>query len=464
MSFSHTRLQEALGENRSSSENCKQNDFDIGTADIGLYSGKVSLIKDKSVHEPNTIGFLNQCKFELSSEVIRWKEENHKLRREKETSEQKIQELQSVLNKLTRKNEELEAGLLSSNQQFEKLKMHSIAINEENKFLHQKLSKTCSKYYSYPWSEFGISHVPPLFNGNIHQLSKREVGVPKSWEEVSEKLIEQMKQEMKELQMLGQKLAINDLPSNTGIPTVSHSLNDQYASQNQAADGSDVEDSIVNLACDLELLKQHLKDQQQKLTVLLNQISDCENLAVATDAVQHTYNSVSGVQKVDSVSSLTDWGASVISGRKFVRPSDDSFRAYFTQQLRNSKSTEELKCMLNLYVDSSKDFFNQSNAQTIRDDVKMPAVCVKAQSKCGHNVEMQIHEDNSSVFLDETITKPVMNNSLNISKNCFPEEERVCPICEAVFPRVFSQKEFESHVVAHLEAGSASLLEQYEIL
>lgn len=463
MSVQHILSQEALGANRGLPENCKQSELGNVT-DTGLCSGRVSTTKDKSVHEPNTIGFLNQCKFELSAEVIRWKEENHKLRREKETSEQKIQELRSVLDSLIRKNEELEASLLSSNQQFEKLKMHSIAINEENKFLHQKLSKTCTKYYSYPWSEFGVSPMLPLLNGNIHQLSKREVGVPKSWEEVSEKLIEQMKLEMKELQMLGQKLAINDLSSSTTIQSASHSLNDQYVSPNQTTNGSDVEDSIVNLACDLELLKKHLKGQQQKLAVLLNRVSDCEDLAIATDAVQHTQNNVLGVRKVDSTSSLMDWGASDTSGRKFIRPSDDSFRAYFTQQLRNSKSTEDLKYMLNFYVDSSKGFFSQSNVQNIQEDVKMPAICAQTRSKCRHNVDVPTHSDDSCVFLDETIAKPLTDNSLSSAKNCFPEEERVCPICEAVFPRIFSQKEFESHVVAHLEAGSASLLDQYEIL
>lgn len=31
------------------------------------------------------------------------------------------------------------------------------------------------------------------------------------------------------------------------------------------------------------------------------------------------------------------------------------------------------------------------------------------------------------------------------------EDERVCPMCNAVFPRVIPQESFESHVVSHFE-------------
>lgn len=31
------------------------------------------------------------------------------------------------------------------------------------------------------------------------------------------------------------------------------------------------------------------------------------------------------------------------------------------------------------------------------------------------------------------------------------EEERICPMCNAVFPRVIPQESFESHVVSHFE-------------
>lgn len=63
----------------------------------------------------------------------------------------------------------------------------------------------------------------------------------------------------------------------------------------------------------------------------------------------------------------------------------------------------------------------------------------------------------------KTVKSQVNTGKQNHDKKV-TEEERVCPICQVSFDVSVPQEEFEGHVLDHLEAESASLLDQYVVL
>uniref|UniRef100_A0A224YZV5 UBZ1-type domain-containing protein n=1 Tax=Rhipicephalus zambeziensis TaxID=60191 RepID=A0A224YZV5_9ACAR len=59
-------------------------------------------------------------------------------------------------------------------------------------------------------------------------------------------------------------------------------------------------------------------------------------------------------------------------------------------------------------------------------------------------------DESFRVYFTQQLSASGLNTEL--SQGTLPEEEleRVCPICEVLFPRRFSQDDFESHVLEHL--------------
>lgn len=117
---------------------------------------------------------------------------------------------------------------------------------------------------------------------------------------------------------------------------------------------------------------------------------------------------------------------------QYSRHSDDSFHAFFTKQLDGG-------CQNIDKMNKAMQLFMQSNPSS--DGSKT----------------------SPKVTSPKTVKSPVNTGKQNHDKKV-TEEERVCPICQVSFDVSVPQEQFEGHVLDHLEAESASLLDQYVVL
>lgn len=116
---------------------------------------------------------------------------------------------------------------------------------------------------------------------------------------------------------------------------------------------------------------------------------------------------------------------------QYSRHSDDSFHAFFTKQLDGCQNFDKMNKAMQLFMQSSPS----SDGSKTSPKVTSP----------------------------KTVKSPVNTGKQNQDKKV-SEEERVCPICQVSFDVSVPQEEFEGHVLDHLEAESASLLDQYVVL
>ena len=116
---------------------------------------------------------------------------------------------------------------------------------------------------------------------------------------------------------------------------------------------------------------------------------------------------------------------------QYSRHSDDSFHAFFTKQLDGCQNIDKMNKAMQLFM--------QSNSSS------------------------DLSKTSPKVISPKTVKSPVSSSKQNHDKKT-TEEERVCPICQVSFDVTVPQEEFEGHVLDHLEAESASLLDQYVVL
>ncbi|XP_054711616.1 uncharacterized protein LOC129221188 [Uloborus diversus] len=370
-----------------------------------LNPGTAAIARSKAETD---IGRLVACKAQLSSEVIRWKTESLKLQKERDAARQKVRELDQNVLRLSQKAKELETQLLLSEQEKIQLRTKSLIAGDCNAHLIQKLSQNFEKYHSFPWTDTpAASHNVP---STLYSSCKKSQEVPlEDWKQVSHKIMEKMKQEMKELQELGSHCSAQDKDSAAEVE-----------GRTDIASDEELEETVSNLLSDASTLKHCLLDQQNRLKRLFNSCT-------SSNIVREDFNVRSDSKSVEA-SRNKPLSPKCKPPTNFSRPSDDSFRDYFTKQLEGLHEVDKMTKAMQIFLQTEETRSRENKTN------------IPESKSSGSNIPR----------LSDTVTGFL--------------EDRVCPICEAPFAANILQKDFEEHVLDHLEAESASLLDQYVVL
>ncbi|GFS82884.1 zn-C2H2_12 domain-containing protein [Trichonephila clavipes] len=357
------------------------------------------------------INLLVACKVQLSSEVIRWKTEALHLQKGHELAQQKSKELDQVITKLSERTAELEDRLFQAENENKFLKTMSINVEEEKANLIQKLSQNLNKYHSYSWSELSSRLESTRLNRlEESELRNKQFSPQEDWREVSQKMLQQMKNEMKELQKMSFHFA-----SDKEVP--------QDVSDNENADSKDeVEKDLSNLISETVSLKHILLDQRQKLKIILQSVTS--GVFQETDKISHNKPALETLN--------TNEASKSISSTIKTKMTEEDYRLHFMKQLENA-------CDIKKVTEKVQPFSTN------------PKAWAHAEPKQGI-----IHPNisNSQFRGDEART----------SERKSEKSEKVCPICNIAFDASVSQIDFEEHVLNHLETESASLLDQYVVV
>lgn len=359
------------------------------------------------------INLLLACKVQLSSEVIRWKTEALRLQKGNELAQQRSRELDQMIAKLTERTMELENRLLQAEDENKSLKTTSMNVEKEKANLLQRLSQNLNKYHSYSWSELSSRLESTRLNRlEAPELKKSQFSPQEDWREVSQKMLQQMKNEMKELQEMSFQFATDkEIPRN--------------ASDHENIDSKDeVENDLSYLISETTSLKQKLLEQRQKLKIVLQSITSGD--FQKTDEISH--NKLGDLETIN-----INQASKSISSTVKKKMTEEDYRLHFMKQLENTCDNKKINEKVQLFLTNPK--------------------------ACGHHSEpeQEIKFPNTSytqVGIDET----------RISERKSEESEKVCPICNMIFGASVSQIDFEEHVLNHLETESASLLDQYVVV
>lgn len=293
-----------------------------------------------------------QCHLRQSrDEIARLERVKAKLRAEVEAKNISLGYLQQQLDKRDQEAEDLRSKLEQESQRNAELTQQLAEAQKANAeaFGPSPLPKVTKKQpFRYP-VEVG--------------LRDSDEDDPAVWtlDGMSQLLMARMQQEIKSLEEIGGEV-VEDLPSGDGSRTLVSHDQPQVAAKGTSKEETIQHDSslqaamrlIATLTAQLNTARERVLGQRAALLSTLARLRDSQ---AKRPGERPTRPALSG-----------------------TRPSDESFRVYFTQQL----------------------------------------------SASGLNAEL--------------------------SQGALPEEEleRVCPICEVLFPRRFSQDDFESHVLEHL--------------
>lgn len=446
-------------------------------------------LKEHLKKSQEQVHFLSQCKAALSNELLQLKK--------KESDNQKN------LAKYIKESQELKEHFVSLSQENSKYLKDMSSIIEENRRLKLQVAAT-SGNFKLPHSDVTCTHFQPhptypWWNGEAPQeldkksysfssaLKKPHDAALGSWEEISQKLVLQMQREMKEMEELGQKLAAEaseESAENGSVPEKS------IVDSNTSSDAEELdEEEMLNLCERIKAIKDenakvkklvlHQKTSLQKLVDLIG-----ENLRGKTSSYKCSNFQSDNGQESSSKECCSDPLAKDKTDSRalrYGRPSDDTFRAYFTRQLQNSpvsssRISEEVADVKNvppktqsLPVDRTKQYDCSPNHCVTECASESKLVGQGTHSALNWKKDFQqvnkpvveLHHVPTHLFdkIDEAEEMVIHRKN--------SEEEKICPMCQAVFPANFVQSEFENHVISHFETDNLetlTLLNQYELL
>ncbi|XP_055942571.1 uncharacterized protein LOC129972454 [Argiope bruennichi] len=353
------------------------------------------------------INLLVACKVQLSSEVIRWKTETLRLQKERDCAQLQSKELDQMVVKLREKTRELEDRLMQAEDEKRHLKSTSFNVEKERACLLQKLNYSINKCSSLESSLKPEGSRPQVLESRKFGLTPQE-----DWREVSQKMLQQMKNEMRELQEMSVQY---------------HALekeNSQDISNETDVDNKEVKIELSNLLCEAQSMKQQFLEQRKKLELILQTV-------ISGGFSKQDQVFLNKSRDMDSL--YADVQSLASSNPR--RMSAEDYRLHFSKQLENTSDAKKM-------------------ARKVQNFLKSPDLCVFPK--------------------DSTVTAKDLNSSDR--SHCFPDKaevasamkiedsEKVCPICQITFRASISQTDFEEHVVNHLERESASLLDQYVIV
>lgn len=370
----------------------------------------------------------SNSKSELTNEVIILKESNNKLLKALVQKERECREFQDHLTVSSKTNADLMDELSDLTLENQRLKLKGIAFLEENRALYNQicqLKKMYSKAISQNSRYWGKS--------NDHQfgLRTKESGTyepdesSESWEEISQKLIKQMQEEMMELENLNSKY----LPESNSI-TVSNDHFESISNSRIEVENSNHKDLVPSsiafsdeceFLCSKSMIH-HLKSQVEHLrNQTLNQST---LLKSALDQLR---------QFVKAYDAARGNSATSTSSKRLSQPSDELFRAYFTKQLHNGAHSQAGGNVPDLAA---------ANENPIYDLIPVKNPLKESQKHRAKELPLEIENR-------DTTLKAADNNTMDDDDD---DDEKVCPICERKFTSQISQTEFENHVFEHLDS------------
>lgn len=224
-------------------------DLNIGTSSVARSKGETD------------VRLLVACKTQLSSEVIRWKTESLRLQKERDAARIRMKELDQIVGKFSERTRELENRLSMAEDENKKLK--GKVLGSSNVSALQKLSISLDKYHSYPWPDTQTNS-SAFSNSCMNTLDVKKEQLPQDdWKEVSQQLLEKMRQEMKELQELSSNFSLQENDSDQ-VNVV----------EDRACDAKEfddkLEEGLSNLISETESIKQCLLEQRKNLKILMN--------------------------------------------------------------------------------------------------------------------------------------------------------------------------------------------------
>ncbi|CAL1288211.1 unnamed protein product [Larinioides sclopetarius] len=348
------------------------------------------------------INLLVACKVQLSSEVIRWKTETLRLQKERDSAQLQTKELDEMLAKLKERTRELEDRLMQAEDENRNMKSTSFSAEKERACLVQRLNHSINKCSSLE------SPVKPEVS-RLQALESRKfvLSPQEDWREVSQKMLQQMKNEMKELQ----EMSVHYQSSEKENVQDTLCEMDEYCKE-------EVKIELSNLLSEAQSMKRQFLEQRQKLESILQDVIS------------------SGFSKQDPLllnkSKDTD---SLYADAQNLAPnprrmSAEDYRLHFSKQLENTSDPKKV-------------------ARKVQHFLTNPDLCV-------------LQRDSDVISQDILHCPPDVAEEASEEKA--EDSEKVCPICQITFRASVSQSDFEEHVVNHLERESASLLDQYVIV
>lgn len=432
-------------------------------------------INEKLKQKEKEIDILKKCKEELSNTVITLKQEIYSLREEKLKMEKYNKEIKSKLLMMSERNAALVQEKANLNLENQKLKVEMLSMNEARYNLQSQIGQANIPFNTYPWIfrteksivPFTSSPVgnPYLYKFKSHNDCKENIS--ESWEEVSQKLFAQMKVEMKDLEELGKKLSLESM-ENELCESCCSDIEDKNLSENDFIEKiNSVEDEaekiIIEQQYQLRNVRKHAVEQNKTVRKLLQKILGFTKSGNSSPLITSTNQR--NMAKIYDINDKfdSDMISNIENKFQFTRPSDESFRAYFTKQLHNGGQLLQ-NPQSKSYINEKLKNISANGVETIADNAV--GVDQKINNTAKHKQEdilidkiipKEICVQNDCIIVNET-------KSTNHERNISIDEDRICPMCQAFFPKTVSQDDFETHVVSHFEVENTSILENFEVI
>lgn len=211
------------------------------------------------------VRLLLACKTQLSSEVVRLKTDSLRLQKERDAARIRMRELDQILLKFSERTRELENRLYAAEDENKRLRARMLGLSNVSAL--QKLSVSLDKFHSYPWLD-GQSNPLATPNSCSNTLETKKSNPPpqEDWREVSQKLLEQMKQEMKEIREMSNNFSLQDSNHETASSEVK-----QKSCESEVSDET-LEESLSHLMSETKSLKHSVLKQRKTLKSLMNDI------------------------------------------------------------------------------------------------------------------------------------------------------------------------------------------------
>ncbi|GIX80836.1 UBZ1-type domain-containing protein [Caerostris darwini] len=356
------------------------------------------------------VNLLEACKVQLSYEVVRWKTETLRVQKERDSAVQRAKELDQKIVKLNEKAKELEDSLRQAKDENKLFKSTSINSEKEKVLLMQRMSHSLNRFHSFSESEKSPKSEGSRLNRlNTSDFKRVPTSPEEDWREVSQKILERMKNEMKELYEVNSRHISTDENS----PVV---LNEADM------DCSEIKEEISNLCSDTQSLKYIVVEQKNNLESLLRNITSGDYILKNQVLLHESKALDSNITNVQNVASFSPK----------IKFSNEDYPIHYTKELDTNHYPTKMAQ-------------NDEHRYT-RSEGHVPENYPKADIRPSH----------SSLSQAETTGERSEIESEDLKK--------VCPICNLAFGVEVLQTDFEEHVVNHLEKQSESLLDQYVIV
>ncbi|KAK8744253.1 hypothetical protein OTU49_000701 [Cherax quadricarinatus] len=373
----------------------------------------------------------------LQENSIKLREKNLQLNQEIHTKHQECCSLKEKFSSLSTENMNLTRQLAKTSQENRRLVKQVNHLNDENKRLREKLSLITTQVKALPGGAglaVSAADVPVPLKTKIVPLSEEL----DSFDDPPSRFISSYKDTLDEFE----QISSNELAGTDSTWSV-----------------SDIEDE--QLVVSLQLATRRMKDllsslQEQHhslllLSPLLNSLPPCSSQIVCSQCdtnFEHSHRTLSK----DGTLSQRDRDLSTVT----ITPSTQ-----FEEGTKYEVVDDDGACQSRLATCGSvlnTNFTSAGmNTSPLMDDINGESnIHMDANNSAEDRPhspfdwrQVQMSDDEGR---ENDLTRPYTRTvSTSPDPVLEDEEERICPMCNAVFPQVIPQESFESHVVSHFE-------------